>query len=77
MLHCAGVLGRLFPFAFAGREAAAADCRSVEYASSSYDYGVDGESRRRVLKLRKMICCCSCDCCCDDDLFLFLFLLCK
>lgn len=73
MLHCAGVLGRLFPFAFAWREAAAADCRSVEYASSSYDYGVDGESRRRVLKLRKMICCsCSCDCCCDDDLFLIL-----
>lgn len=71
MLYCAGVLGRLFPFAFAGREAAAADCRSVEYASSSYDYGVDGESRRRVLKLRKMICYC------DDDLFLFLFLLCK
>lgn len=76
MLYCAGVLGRLFPFAFAWREAAAADCRSVEYASSSYDYGVDGESRRRVLKLWKMICC-SCDCCCDDDLFLFLFLLCK
>lgn len=71
MLHCAGVLGRLFAFAFAGREAAAADCRSVEYASSSYDYGVDGESRRGVLKLRKMICYC------DDDLFLFLFLLCK
>lgn len=76
MLHCAGVLGRLFPFAFAWREAAAADCRSVEYASSSYDHGVDGESRRRVLKFWKMICC-SCDCCCDDDLFLFLFLLCK
>lgn len=50
MLYCAGVLGRLFPFAFAGREAAAADCRSVEYASSSYDHGVHGESRRRVLK---------------------------
>lgn len=76
MLYCAGVLGRLFPFAFAGREAAAADCRSVEYASSSYDYGIDGESRRRVLKVWKIICC-SCDCCCDDDLFLFLFLLCK
>lgn len=75
MLYCAGVLGRLFPFAFAWREAAA-DCRSVEYASSSYDYGVDGESRRRILKFWKMICC-SCDCCCDDDLFLFLFLLCK
>lgn len=57
MLYCAGVLGRLFPFAFAWREAAAADCGSVEYASSSYDHGVDGESRRRVLKLRKMICC--------------------
>lgn len=71
MLYCAGVLGRLFPFAFAWRAAAAADCRSVEYASSSYDYGVDGESRRRILKLRKMICYC------DDDLFLFLFLLCK
>lgn len=51
MLYCAGVLGRLFAFAFAWREAAAADCRSVEYASSSYDYGVDGESRRGVLKL--------------------------
>lgn len=76
MLYCAGVLGRLFPFAFAGREAAAADCRPVEYASSSYDHGVDGESRRRILKFWKMICC-SCDCCCDDDLFLFLFLLCK
>lgn len=77
MLYCAGVLGRLFPFAFAWRKAAAADCRSVEYASSSsYDHGVDGESGRRVLKLRKMICC-SCDCCCDDDYFLFLFLLCK
>lgn len=47
MLYCAGVLGRLFAFAFAWREAAAADCRSVEYASSSYDHGVDGESRRR------------------------------
>lgn len=73
MLYCAGVLGRLFAFTFAGREAAAAGCRSVEYASSSYDYGVDGESRRRrrVLKVWKMICYC------DDDLFLFLFLLCK
>lgn len=58
MLYCAGVLGRLFAFAFAWREAAAAaDCRSVEYASSSYDHGVDGESRRRVLKLWKMFCC--------------------
>lgn len=55
MLYCAGVLGRLFPFAFAGREAAAADCRSVEYASSSYDHGVDGESRRRVLKLWNLL----------------------
>lgn len=71
MLYCAGVLGRLFAFAFAWWAAAAADCRSVEYASSSYDHGVDGESRRRILKLWKMICYC------DDDLFLFLFLLCK
>lgn len=63
MLYCAGVLGRLFAFAFAWREAAAADYRSVEYASSSYDYGVDGESRRGVLKPL------------EDDLLLLLRLL--
>lgn len=63
MLYCAGVLGRLFAFAFAWRAAAAADCRSVEYASSSYDHGVDGESRRRILKPL------------EDDLLLLLRLL--